>query len=579
MIPGPRARAAVAVLANRTDRPVTVAALVGARPARPIAIPAGGSRPIFANEPVRVRLADREVALEADAAYQINAAAGGALELERLNLGDGPGRVWKALTPTGLELPGAAVIEVKVMVDDDEVRPRRLWEPTIRRRIEAASAVLDAHAGIRLKVVAVDVWDSNDLQTDFFESLAEFERQVRAAPATVVIGFSSQFLIQKGRYHMGGTRGPLHSHILLKERARNVLETERLELLVHELGHFFGASHSAEPTSVMRPVLGEGLQRRAGAQIQLDPANTLLVSLVGQEIRQRRVKAIDDVTPETRRRLREVYATLEGSVPNDPSASHFSRIVSAAGVRPLVADARKILLEVVRAAKLRQAAIGASGSGAPGLEGDQLLEFYVRQAALAAKQVRAENGPRAMVLALGVALDDTNTLRKAPLAGTVVAHIEGEQERALRLAALGQPTMHGRRDLAKHFFTSSFMVSLAGSGPARAVGLLKEMHDSQGGSGFSFADMAANRAGIVFGGAVLTGRVSLDDVAERFAVADYLPPIEDLQEQLGGAEFAEQFGGLGDDRLTAELRRIEDRILALPVYQRPATPAPSTNSR
>jgi hypothetical protein len=173
-----------------------------------------------------------------------------------------------------------------------------------------------------------------------------------------------------------------------------------------------------------------------------------------------------------------------------------------------------------------------------------------------------------MVLALGVAMDDGGALRKLPIAGVVAAHIEGEQERADRVAALGQPTMRGRPDLARHFFVSSFLVAVSGSEPARAVGLLKEVADAHGGSGFSFADMAANRAGIVFGGAVLTGRLPLDEVARGFAAEAYLPPIEDLEEELGGAELAEKFGGVGDERLTGELRRIENRIMALPAYQR-----------
>jgi hypothetical protein len=97
--------------------------------------------------------------------------------------------------------------------------------------------------------------------------------------------------------------------------------------------------------------------------------------------------------------------------------------------------------------------------------------------------------------------------------------------------------------------------------------LIKELVDAQGASGFSFADMAANRAGIVFANAVISGRLSLDDVAQRFTIDAFLPPVEDLQEQLGAEEFAEAFGGMGDARLAGELNRIEARIQALPVYQ------------
>ena len=64
---------------------------------------------------------------------------------------------------------------------------------------------------------------------------------------------------------------------------------------------------------------------------------------------------------------------------------------------------------------------------------------------------------------------------------------------------------------------------------------------------------------------------TLERLAQRFTVAAFLPPVEDLQEQLAAKEFTEAFGGIGDARLTAELNRIEGRIQALPVYQAPST--------
>ena len=55
----------------------------------------------------------------------------------------------------------------------------------------------------------------------------------------------------------GCSLGPLHTHILIREWKPRT-EPERLEVLVHELGHFLGACHSPENDSVMRPLLGDG---------------------------------------------------------------------------------------------------------------------------------------------------------------------------------------------------------------------------------------------------------------------------------------------------------------------------------
>jgi hypothetical protein len=276
--------------------------------------------------------------------------------------------------------------------------------------------------------------------------------------------------------------------------------------------------------------------------------------------------------------MAEIYRAVNPTLPSDPAAGHYVELMAAAGARPLIDDTRKVLLEIVRAAQLRRS-MGerqgeAGGKAAAPITDDQLLELYVRQAALAAKQVRPENSPRALLLALGVAFDDVGLLRNLPVAGAVIPHIEGEQERARRMAAIGRPTMRGRADWAKHFFVSAHLVALTGSETARSAGLLKEMVDAHGGSGFSFADMAANRAGIVFAHALLSNQLTLNDIAQRFSVEAFLPPIDDLREQLGAKEFYKDYGGLTDERLAAELSRIEARVTALPIYQSRPTPTP-----
>ena len=79
---------------------------------------------------------------------------------------------------------------------------------------------------------------------------------------------------------------------------------------------------------------------------------------------------------------------------------------------------------------------------------------------------------------------------------------EPPSERMRRLTVLGQPTMLGRRDLAQHFVLSAFLAANSGTQAAEAAGLAKEVVDAQGPSGFSFTDIAADRAGIRFAGSV-----------------------------------------------------------------------------
>lgn len=600
------ARAELVVLSNRTTQAMTVTAMATDEPAREVVLGVGDSRPIFYDGQLRIRYMQgeqpQEYLVDSYSAYYFGTSPhDGQLELEKIGLAETPSsssaRDWRH-SLGGVE---AATIPVKILVDDDEPTHRKVWEPRLRKRIDRASQVLEQHCGIRLKVVSVDTWDSDDNERDFFRSLGELEREVVPKPARLAIGFSSQYRIARGRVHLGGTRGPLHSHILLREYARQVRESERLELLVHELGHFLGAAHSPESDSVMRPVLSGGLQRGVDARVRFDPVNTLLIAMTGEEIRRRRVRKLADFTLPTKRRMRQIYSVLGQALPDDPAAGQYVRIVGAAATGPLVADTRKILRQIVRVAELRQkkeeggeqSAVGSekkNGSLAndPAIaatlqvageqkleapnkkpEGDTLTELLVRQAALAARQVRRENAERALLLALGIAMDNTDMLRSLPWTQSLVRHVESKRERKQRLAVLGSPTMRGRGDLTKHFFVSAFAVVVHGSKMARSAGMAKELLDAQHGSGFSFADMAANRAGILFAHAVLSKRLSLDEVANGFTVEGFLPSIDGLEEGLTASELRRLFGGLGDPRFDAELGRIERRVMALPVYRRP----------
>ncbi|MCC6493465.1 MAG: hypothetical protein IT424_10625 [Pirellulales bacterium] len=570
---------AVVVIANRTPTAISIELAVDDGGFQTLSLGGGDSRPVFAWSAVRARLQtggkSHEVLLAPDCAYYVGRASGdGRLALEKIGLGETGPLAWKPPSRPIIELPEAGVINVKVLVDDDEIRPRPLWERTIRERVDRASAALEAHCGLRLRIAAIDSWDSDDRESNFERSLAEFEREVLPSPAMVAIGFSSQYAIAKGRVHLGGTRGPLHSHILIKERSQNVLEPERLELLVHELGHFLGATHSVERTSVMRPVIGQGLQRAAGAEVQFDPPNTLLISLMAEEIRQRHIRDVGGLSAETRRRMREIYEAVDPTIAHDPASGRYAQLMAGAAAKPLLEDARKVLQQITRVAKLQQqlnleaGRVSRSGADEPKLvAGDELLELYVRQAAIAARQVRRDNAEKALLLALGVAMDDAGVLPRVPLGAKVLPYLESEQERAERIAACGRVTLRGRPDLARQFFVAAHLVVLTGSETARSTDALATILDSHGASGLGFAELAANRAGLVFAHAVLSGRMSLDDVARRFTVAAVLPPLETLQKELNAEEFTSRFGGAGDARLTDLLNRLEGRLTALPAYR------------
>jgi hypothetical protein len=268
----------------------------------------------------------------------------------------------------------------------------------------------------------------------------------------------------------------------------------------------------------------------------------------------------------------EIYAALEPATPNDPATGNFRQIIASARVTPVIEDTRRVLDQIVRVAKLRPTLHSKTGVGPP--KGDELMELYVRQAALAAKQVRRDNGPAAMLLGLAVAVNDPAEIAKVPVAGALLTRLESPPQQKERVAAIGEPTMRGRIDLARHFFTAAELTLLGGVDFSRGASLAKELSDARGGSGFSFRDLAADEAGIRFATALAAGTLSLDDVAEQFTVEAFMPSVDDLPEGMQADEFAKEFGGAGDRRYTGQIMQIRTRVDALPGYAAATQSAP-----
>jgi hypothetical protein len=223
----------------------------------------------------------------------------------------------------GHDLYEVASLPVKILADDDQRLTRVVWEPRFRKRLKTASDVLERYFRVRLQVIDVGTWDSDDEIRDFPTSLAEFETEVELGEARIAVGFTSQHKPPEGKTHLGGTRGPLHKHLLMREWDQHISEAERLELLLHELGHYFGAAHSPEPDSVMRPMLGDRKARLTSFRLGFDPVNALVAYLVTEEIRLNDVRSFAELSIPTKTRLRQIYAELARAQPDDPVATTY----------------------------------------------------------------------------------------------------------------------------------------------------------------------------------------------------------------------------------------------------------------
>ncbi|MDO9072930.1 MAG: hypothetical protein Q7U73_06675 [Rubrivivax sp.] len=129
-------------------------------------------------------------------------------------------------------------------------------------------------------------------------------------------------------------------------------------------------------------------------------------------------------------------------------------------------------------------------------------------------------------------------------------------------------TLAGRDDFPRHLLISAALAA-EGTGPlSRAIGAYKEVADAQGGSGFSWNDMAANRAGTRLGEwAVAQPQRLQAALARGVKDADLMPPLEDLPEFLPEAEFRQRYGSVGAPAYETMLAEIDRRVDALAVFR------------
>lgn len=137
----------------------------------------------------------------------------------------------------------------------------------------------------------------------------------------------------------------------------------------------------------------------------------------------------------------------------------------------------------------------------------------------------------------------------------------------------------GRPDLPKHLIMSSALAIVFADRFSKAAGEWKELHDSvaEGGTGFSFVDLMADRAGLRLGMATNGDRELLREMQYGLAYAGderLLPAraLQKYQEGLRDGAFEKGYSGLDDERYRQIVADIDAELDKIPLYK--VTPKP-----
>ena len=131
--------------------------------------------------------------------------------------------------------------------------------------------------------------------------------------------------------------------------------------------------------------------------------------------------------------------------------------------------------------------------------------------------------------------------------------------------------LYKRIDMAQHFMWSATLSALGNSQLANILGIEKELSDAKKGSGFSFIDLAADRAGMNFGKQATASPELALKIQEKMAHIEnyraFMPDIRDLPESLSSEAFTKQYQSIYSAKYKKVLEDIDHRIAASEIYR------------
>lgn len=203
----------------------------------------------------------------------------------------------------------------------------------------------------------------------------------------------------------------------------------------------------------------------------------------------------------------------------------------------------------------------------PEARGDARFVAFLRTAFALADERSQDGDPvlenRAAILALGILLGHERL-------ESVVGSVSTPQLRASARRTVGQVTVRDRQDWVKHFLVSAALAVLSNEVVSDSAGLFKEEFDAgKGGSGFSFGDLLADRAGTQFGLAAIrdpqTALRIQESLRNGFQIEAIFPPAADLPEGIPDVRLQREYGGVGGTRFREVTREIGRRVASCPL--------------
>jgi len=197
---------------------------------------------------------------------------------------------------------------------------------------------------------------------------------------------------------------------------------------------------------------------------------------------------------------------------------------------------------------------------APTISLAEYLRELMLEAQIQSKPDTAHLENEAAILALAIYAGDRRF-------GSFIGVDNVAQERLLPKGTV--LTLQNRPDLAQHFIFSAAIKILSDQGTSVAIGEFKELMDRvQTGSGYSFVDLAADKAGVHFALQLAEPKIAPEAQLLLSLAADekvFMPKTTGLPEGLRREEFTTAFGRVDSIAYKAMVAKVVKRVNATPL--------------
>jgi len=133
------------------------------------------------------------------------------------------------------------------------------WKSNFERRVAYATRIFESEFKIKIKIRNYVGWEPSSETAAIENLLEELRGAVPSEGSDLVIGLAHFSEIPRDAnmrdLHNLGQARPFTGHLVIRYPANKLYRVQEDTVLVHELGHVFGAIHTGDRNSIMAPVV------------------------------------------------------------------------------------------------------------------------------------------------------------------------------------------------------------------------------------------------------------------------------------------------------------------------------------